>query len=188
MNTRLSHPPEASARPDVSGASDFPARVADFLREHALPVLLAACLLLVVALAFCGAIYLTRRRRAVAYYPSSYPAKMYVDRQDKKGGTGGFRQVPDRQPAAPGAATGVGHPEGQPVDSNKQLQADIVRMAQSLKTTPGGPAEDAAGRVGEAPPPKTVREPRGGNLRPSSLHLHNDSATLQLIAGEKTAF
>ncbi|XP_077592960.1 transmembrane protein 119b [Stigmatopora nigra] len=186
MDPRLSHPPEASAQPDPLADSDFPGRVADFLREHALLILLAACLLIVVALAFCGALYLTRRRRAVAYYPSSYPAKMYVDGRDKKGGSAGFRQVPDRLPVA---ATGAGHLEGDSVDSNKQLQVDILRAAQSLKT-PGGTTES---KVGEATPPKTVgerscREPRGGNLRPSSLHLHNDQATLQLIAGEKTAF
>lgn len=43
----------------------------------------------------------------------------------------------------------------------------------------------------QQPQPETddSQEPlTGRSLRPSSLHIHNDSATLQLIAGEKTAF
>ncbi|XP_037120853.1 transmembrane protein 119b [Syngnathus acus] len=179
---------------------DFLSQVVDFLRDHMVLVLVVASLVLIALLAVCGAVFLTRRRKFHTYYPSSYPAKMYVDQQDKSGGARGFHEIPEKKTAA---AT---HRESQLTDSNKQLQADITRVAKSLRT-PTKTLEDGsrtetpvADQAGEAPeaspqgdgaekPEDEFREPASSrNLRPPSLHLHNDSATLQLIAGEKTAF
>ncbi|XP_049594183.1 transmembrane protein 119b [Syngnathus scovelli] len=186
---------------------DLLSQVVDFLRDHMVLVLVVASLLLIALLAVCGAVFLTRRRKFHTYYPSSYPAKMYVDQQDKSGGARGFHEIPEKKTPA---AT---HRESQLTDSNKQLQADITRVAKSLRTptktledgsrtetpdeSPPGPVADQAGEAPEASPQgdgaekpeEEFREPASGrNLRPPSLHLHNDSATLQLIAGEKTAF
>ncbi|XP_061655810.1 transmembrane protein 119b [Phyllopteryx taeniolatus] len=187
-----------------STTSDFLVQLADFLRDHVFLVLVAVSLVLILVLAVCGVIFLTRRRKANAYYPSSYPAKMYVDQLDKSGGVRGFHEILDKKKEL--ASDG----ESEPVDSHKQLQADIMRAAKSLRT-PTRTLEDAskkdesppspvAGKAGEAtgPPPggAAVDKPEDESrapatvkgLRPPSLHLHNDSATLQLIAGEKTAF
>ncbi|XP_057675191.1 transmembrane protein 119b [Corythoichthys intestinalis] len=178
--------------PDIQTApQDFLDNVADFLREHMVLVLLGASVLLILGFTICGAVYLMRRRRLIAYYPSSYPAKMYVDLLDKKGGASGFREIPDRQPSV--AATG--DLEGEPVDSNRQLQVDIMRVAKSLKTptktpedVPNKDERPASPRAALKKAENETQELRAKSLRPSSLHLHSDSATLQLIAGEKTAF
>ncbi|TKS84494.1 Transmembrane protein 119 [Collichthys lucidus] len=209
--------------------SDFLGQVVNFLEENMLLILVAGSFILLVFLIICGAIFMSRRRKVNAYYPSSFPSKMYVDHRDKTGGAKPFNEVPEKP--AP-------EQQSEPVDSHRQLQADIMRAAKSLRTPnksvdaaegsdstqkeadqspkdsskpdgnsildqqlPSLPEEKelseifdseaaAAGSPEPTPPEEDdSREPlTGRNLRPSSLHIHNDSATLQLIAGEKTAF
>ncbi|KAM8828477.1 transmembrane protein 119b isoform 2-T4 [Spinachia spinachia] len=59
-----------------------------------------------------------------------------------------------------------------------------------LEKDPCGPSDgEAAEEGGGSPELNGSPEPlTGRSLRPPSLHIHNDSATLQLIAGQKTAF
>ncbi|XP_026153084.1 transmembrane protein 119b [Mastacembelus armatus] len=214
--------------------TDFLGQVVKFLEENKLLIFVSATFTLLVFLIISGAIFMSRRRKVNAYYPSSFPSKMYVDHRDKTGGTKLFNEVPEKP--AP-------EQESEPVDSHKQLQVDIMRAAKSLRTpnksvdTADGsdPSHKVAdhspedcskpdGSIVDQPLPslpeeKEQREPSesepvavGGSpeqspaeqlhpeedesqeplidtgLRPSSLHIHNDSATLQLIAGEKTAF
>ncbi|XP_051267724.1 transmembrane protein 119b [Dicentrarchus labrax] len=212
--------------------SDFLSQVVNFLQENMLLILVAGTFILLVFLIICGAIFMSRRRKVNAYYPSSFPSKMYVDHRDKTGGAKPFNEVPEKP--AP-------EQKSETVDSHKQLQADIMRAAKSLRTPnksvdaaegggssqkvadhspedsskpdgsildqqlPSLPEEkelcelsesEAAASAGspqlnapEDPEEDDSREPlTGRSLRPSSLHIHNDSATLQLIAGEKTAF
>lgn len=214
--------------------TDFLNQVAAFMAENMLLILVASIFFLLVFLIICGAIFMSRRRKVNAYYPSSFPSKMYVDHRDKTGGAKPFNEVPEKP--AP-------EQEAEPVDSHRQLQADIMRAAKSLRTPnksvaaaegsdPGQKAADqspeesskpdgslldqqlpslpeekepcelsdgkavaAAGGPEMSPPEQPhpeeddPKEPLiGRSLRPSSLHIHNDSATLQLIAGEKTAF
>lgn len=218
--------------------TDFLSQVVNFLEENMLLILVSSILILLLFLIVCGALFMSHRRKVNAYYPSSFPSKMYVDHRDKTGGAKPFHELPEK--TSP-------EQKNEPVDSHKQLQADIVRAAKSLRT-PNKPV-DAAEASGpsqmvadhrpegssepdgsildqELPSPPEVQEPRGlcgsdaaaeaespelnppeqlhpeepqepqepqeplasRSLRPSSLHIHNDSATLQLIAGEKTAF
>lgn len=213
--------------------TDFLNQVVDFLEENMLLILVAGSFILLVFLIICGAIIMSRRRKVNAYYPSSFPSKMYVDHRDKTGGAKLFNEVPEKA---------VPEQESEPVDSHKQLQADIMRAAKRLRTPnksvdaaegsdpsqkaadhspedssqPDGSildqqlpilpeekelgelsdSEAAAAGSPEVDPPEQLhpeedesKEPlTGRSLRPSSLHIHNDSATLQLIAGEKTAF
>lgn len=212
--------------------TDFLSQVVLFLEENMLLILVFGSLTLLLFLIICGAIFMSRRHKVNAYYPSSFPSKMYVDHRDKTGGAKSFNEVPEKP--AP-------EQRSEPVDSHRQLQADIMRAAKSLRTpnksvdaaTEGsGPCqkvrehspEDSAKPDGsiqeqlqqlQSPPEekeqselpdspaaaslqlnplespeeeKGAQPETGRSLRPSSLHLHNDSATLQLIAGEKTAF
>lgn len=210
--------------------TDFLSQVVSFLEENMLLILVAGSFILLVFLIICGAIFMSRRRKVNAYYPSSFPSKMYVDHRDKTGGAKPFNEVPEKP--AP-------EQQSEPVDSHKQLQADIMRAAKSLRT-PNKPVDAAEGgepsqKVADQSPedsskldgsildqqlpslpeekelckvsdseagspemnPPEQPQPQeddsqehltGRSLRPSSLHIHNDSATLQLIAGEKTAF
>ncbi|XP_077398753.1 uncharacterized protein LOC144034081 [Vanacampus margaritifer] len=192
-----------------SSPPDLLSQVADFLRDHMVLVLVAASLVLIVLLVVCGAVYLTRRRKFNAYFPSSYPAKMYVDQQDKSGGASGFYEIPEKETTTAAAVAASDRERGL-TDSHQQLHADIMRVAKSLRT-PTKTLEDAskketaspspvAGKAGDAigppaggaaaekPDDESQEAPTSRNVRPPSLHLHNDSATLQLIAGEKTAF
>ena len=214
--------------------TDFLSQIVNFLEENILLILVATTFILLVFLIICGAIFMSRRRKVTAYYPSSFPSKMYVDHRDKTGGVKPFNEVPEKP--APEQVS-------EPVDSHKQLQADIMKAVKSLRTpnksvdtaeesdlsqkmadsSPGNSSkhdgsildqqlpslpeekeplelynseEATGGRSPEQSLPEQPQPDNGGSpeplidktLRPSSLHIHNDSATFQLIAGEKTAF
>uniref|UniRef100_A0A1A8QA20 Transmembrane protein 119b n=1 Tax=Nothobranchius rachovii TaxID=451742 RepID=A0A1A8QA20_9TELE len=204
---------------------DFPKQLMDILKENMLLILVANSLIFLAFLIICGAVCMSRRHKVNSYYPSSFPSKMYVDHRDKTGGATPFNEVQER--ASP-------KQDHEPVSSHKQLQAEIMRAASSLRTPnknmnaaersepfqkeedhssedgctpdhrfldhqqlPTLPEEqqqlpEAAGSSEMEQPYKVEEDSKeasgGRSLRPSSLHIHNDTATLQLIAGEKTAF
>ncbi|XP_013859208.1 transmembrane protein 119b [Austrofundulus limnaeus] len=207
----------------------FPKELVSYLEENLLLILVGTTLSFLFLLITCGAFILSRKRKVNSYYPSSFPSKMYVDRLDKTGGAKPFNEVQEK--AAP-------EQECEPLDSHRQLQAEILRAASSLRTPNKKTAESSEPRPKaadhrsedsskpdgsivdqqlpslpeeeqeEAPDSRAagarsatldpaeqpfgkedLREASTGRgLRPSSLHIHNDTATLQLIAGEKTAF
>lgn len=233
VSTRvLSNEYQTTPAEPIQQETDMLKQLVNFLEENMLLILVATTLLLLIILIICGAIFMSRRRKVNAYYPSSFPSKMYVDHQDKTGGAKPFNEVQEK--SSP-------EQQNEPVDSHKQLQADIMRAAKSLRTpnisvnaaegsescqkaadpnpednskadgsildqqiaslpeekgqSELSDSEAAAAATSEPDAPEQLktgedsREPSTGRtLRPASLHVHNDSATLQLIAGEKTAF
>lgn len=213
----LSELPTTPAGPHVN--ADALKRVEDFLRENTLLILVTITLVFLILLIICGAFFMSRKQKLNAYYPSSFPSKMYVDHRDKTGGAKPFHEVPEQESL---------EQINEPMDSHKQLQADIMRAARSLrtphKTVVGGQREDQSseetlkpqdGSILDALLPSLPEEEPCQlslsetaavsseenlseksdsqetllckNARPPSLNIH-ESATLQLIAGEKTAF
>ncbi|XP_028318933.1 transmembrane protein 119b [Gouania willdenowi] len=215
--------PVGPTQEETNSLKDFE----NFLNKNMLLILIAAVILLLLFITVCAAVFVSRRCKVNAYYPSAFPPKMYVDQHDKTGGANLFHEVQENK-AAPKQVK-------EHMDSHKQLQADIMKAAKSLRTPTKSEKSDPDQKGPKAADPDPEhslildcsteaqqlqslpeeKEPRGHcdseaaadmeqshraeeegsqqpvggrSLRPSSLHIHNDSATLQLIAGEKTAF
>ncbi|KPP60286.1 transmembrane protein 119-like [Scleropages formosus] len=130
-------------------------RAAGFLRENLLLSIAAPSLLVAVIVLLCCASAVGHKRKSNAYYPSSFPAQKYVDERDKAGGAGTFSEVPER-PADSRCA--------RPVDSAKQLRADIRNAAKNLRTPAGSPAGETGGKETRPQP----AEVKGWTERPAA--------------------
>ncbi|XP_013986080.2 transmembrane protein 119 [Salmo salar] len=107
-----------------------------FLQENMLLILVASILFITIFLILCCACIMSRKRKVNAYYPSSFPSKMYVDQRDKTGCTKLFNEVPEKP------SNGQ---QAEPVDSSKQLQQDIMRAAKNLRTPSKPPLGEREG-------------------------------------------
>ncbi|NXV74563.1 TM119 protein, partial [Atlantisia rogersi] len=120
----------------------------DFFKEYMLLVVVVGSLAFVLLFIICAAVIVRQKHKASAYYPSSFPKKKYVDERDKTGGPRAFSEVPEKAPD-PRAE--------QRLDSNQQLQADILAAAQNLKPPPKLPLANGA-RGEQNPPPEEEEE------------------------------
>ncbi|XP_056147032.1 transmembrane protein 119b [Lampris incognitus] len=214
--------------------TEFLNQVVKFLQENLFLIVVGATLLIIVFLIIIGAVLIHCRHKVNAYYPSSFPSKMYVDQRDKTGGTKPFMEVPEKISDVQ---------ESEEIDAGKKLQADIMRAAKGLRTlnklfdpyqkTADEDPEDTPGKDDSIPDKRmsdlhdhkevcqpsdneaaalTSKLPEQAHLeeeeeeesdvhpadagpslgpqshRPLSQHIYSDSAKLQLITGEKTAF
>lgn len=106
-------------------------QVVDFLRENLFPILVISSLLVLVIVIITCAYILSHKRKVSAYYPCSFPSKMYVDQRDKSGGAKVFSEVPEKE------STGGQH--GEPArDSARRLQEDILMIAKNLRSPTKG--------------------------------------------------
>uniref|UniRef100_A0A3Q2EI75 Transmembrane protein 119b n=1 Tax=Cyprinodon variegatus TaxID=28743 RepID=A0A3Q2EI75_CYPVA len=121
------HPTEYQTTPPEPSQEQrtLPTEFATFLEENMLLILVSTILIFLTFLITCGAFFMSRRLKVNSYHPCSFPSKMYVDHQDKTGGTKIFCEVQGKV---------VPELELEAVDSNKQLQEEILRAASSLRT------------------------------------------------------
>ncbi|XP_072548924.1 transmembrane protein 119b [Salminus brasiliensis] len=105
-------------------------KMADFLRQNLFLILVVTCLLVLLVLIVCSAVVLSNRRKVSAYYPCSFPTKMYVDKTDKTGGGQVFSSVPEKLASSSAE---------EPVNSVKQLHEDIMLATRNLRTPTKAP-------------------------------------------------
>ncbi|NXF96582.1 TM119 protein, partial [Eubucco bourcierii] len=133
----------------------------DFFKEYMLLVVVVGSLAFVLLFIICAAVIVRQKHKASAYYPSSFPKKKYVDQRDKVGGPREFTEVPEKAP----------DPDAEELlDSNQQLQADILAAAQNLKSP--HKAALANGPQGEQKPPREEDEGSKelGDEQPAAKH------------------
>ncbi|NWH81344.1 TM119 protein, partial [Piaya cayana] len=144
-------------------------KLMDFFKEYMLLVVVVGSLAFVLLFIICAAVVVRQKHKASAYYPSSFPKKKYVDERDKVGGGWAFSEVPEKAPD-PGAE--------EPLDSRRQLQADILAAAQNLKSPHKTPLANGAQAEEKDPPEEKEEEgsKKSGDEQPAEPPPQNPGA------------
>ena len=153
LTTRSSPLPDyhtTSTPGQTDGATTALDQVVEFLHSNLLYIVAGASVALFVLLIVCIAVTLKRKLRINAYYPCSFPSKMYVEERDKDGGVKRFDQVPQKAPRGQ---------QSEPVDSGQRLQQDIMRAVKGLRT----PNKQQAPQGGDATQANSSTETTDGD-------------------------
>uniref|UniRef100_A0A8C0FYC5 Transmembrane protein 119 n=1 Tax=Chelonoidis abingdonii TaxID=106734 RepID=A0A8C0FYC5_CHEAB len=136
---------------------------------YMLLIIVVGSLVFVLLFIVCAAAIVRQKHKASAYYPSSFPKKKYVDQNDRSGGAKAFSEVPEKAPET--------HTE-EPMDSSKQLQADILAAAQNLKS----PA-----KVSMANGDETKIEDKPPKEQEEGTKVEDDKQTAECVSKEEAA-
>ncbi|KAE8634205.1 hypothetical protein XENTR_v10002228 [Xenopus tropicalis] len=154
-------------------------RITKFLKEYMLLAIVVGTLIILLIFVVCGAIIMSHKHKASAYYPSSFSQKEYVNHNDKSGGAKAFNEIPEKAQDAKAEEV---------VDSSKQLQADILNAAQNLKSPTKGGSSKEEHKIIEEPKDPQVETTTEDNKGDTNDNTKQDSSSQEVeeIPGEQT--
>ncbi|OCU01669.1 transmembrane protein 119 [Xenopus laevis] len=154
-------------------------RITKVLKEYMLLAIVVGTLIILLIFVMCGAIIMSHKHKASAYYPSSFTQKEYVNHNDKSGGTKAFNEIPEKAQDAKAEEV---------VDSSKQLQADILSAAQNLKSPAKGGSSKEEHKIQEElkdPQVETTTEDKDVATN-DNTQVESPSGEAEEISGEHT--